>query len=177
MVGRTRRLSLVIALLMSAPCSHVSAQEPAEDTRPLFLAGFMKSRPLHAGASIGALVPVRPVEVSDDFGRPMRTYRGVIAEAAAGIEGYRLAAGWGYRARESGDPAAFGDDIMATWFRTRGSSHGTTMNATYAGVEVGHNSWFMPMARFSVGVARRVSGPEEFDRTIFTGSIGFHFVK
>src|SRR5262245_12580 len=166
------RAAIVAGLCATLPIA-VSAQTTSASERadrPLFLVGLKKSLPLHEAASIGTLIPLRPIELSNDFGTTERTYRGAIVEASAGFEGFGLAAGWGSRMQDSVGFTYFDADLMATWFRTRG--HDKRPPATYVGAEVGFMTMLMPIARFSFGVARRVSGAETADRTIFTGAVG-----
>ncbi len=145
--------------------------------QPLLLVGVKATRPLHEAVNVGALIPLRPVEQSDDFGRLQRTYRGLIVEASAGSEGYGLGAGWGHGTQEPGVDGFFGADIKTTLFRTRWSLRGEARDATYVGAEVGVTTMLLPIARISVGAAKRVSGVKEADRTIFTWSIGFNIVR
>jgi hypothetical protein len=177
---RATRRAVVRSVIIVATCAFaspfaVSAQAtvqsnaPERASRPLLLAGARKSGPLEGSATVGMLIPVRPLERSGDFGGKFLAYRGVLVEAAAGADGLELAAGWGRRLKLPKGPALFGEDILATAFQTRKS--GT--EATYVGGEVGLT---MLMMRMSVGAATRVSGPpDEPDRTIFTWGFGFNF--
>ena len=173
---RALRRAVVRSVVIVAMCAFaspfaVSAQAtttPERVSRPLLLAGARKSGPLHGSATVGLLLPLRPVEQSGDFGGKFRAYRGPIVEASAGTEGFELAAGWGRRLKLRNGPALFGEDVMATAFRKRDE----TTEATYVGGEVGLT---MMTLRVSVGAATRVSGAAaETDRTIFTWGVGFH---
>ena len=172
------RSVIVVAICAVASPFAVSAQAKATPSRrPLLTFGGETSRPLHETATVGTLIPLRPLEPgSDGFGGSY-AHRGVVFEAALGAEGYGFAAGWGNRIKEPGGLAFFGQDIMATWFRTHPSSHTRIGNATYVGGEVGFSVFFLPMTRVSLGVATRISGPEEVDRTIFTWGLGINLGK
>ena len=163
---------VVAACAVGAPIA-VSAQETARQTasRPLFIAGVEKSRPLHEAATVGILIPLQPLTRSGELGGQRLAYRGLLVEAAAGVEGFGVATGWGRRLKKPRSFAVTGEDIMATAFRTRNPLGGAATDATYVGGEVGLTSLAM---RMSVGVARRVSGPQEADRTIFTWGVGFN---
>jgi hypothetical protein len=168
------RAVVTVAICALASPFAVSAQatvvqEPAR--RPLLLVGAKTSRPLHEAATVGTLIPLRPFERGSDFASSLYAYRGVVLEAAVGAEGQGLAAGWGTRMKLPGGLAYFGHDIMATWFRTRPCS-GERTHATYAGGEVGFTLPYLPLTRLSLGAARRIEGPREIDRTIFTWGIG-----
>jgi len=166
------RSVIVVAILAFASPFAVSAQAtakaPEPAARPLLLAGAKKSGPLHAAATVGILIPLRPLKRGSDFGSDLFSYRGVIVEAAAGEEGFEVAAGWGRRWKGRKGPALFGDDVMATAFQRRSE---TSPDAAYVGGEVGLT---MMMFRVSVGAATRVSGSQEADRTIFTWGLGFN---
>ena len=168
---------LIVAVFALASPFAVSAQAtttPApRATRPLLLVGAETSRPLHEAATIGTVIALRPLERGSDWTSSMYAYRGVVLEAAAGAEGYGLDAGWGERMKAPGGPVYYGTDIMATWFRTRKWAATERANATYVGAEIGF-PLLIPMTRFSLGAARRVSGPREVDRTIVTWGIGVH---
>jgi|SRR5688572_20213700 len=169
------RSVIVVAMCAFASPFAVSAQATTTPSRrPLLLFGGEISRPLHETATVGTLIPLRPLEPGTDGFGGSYAHRGLVLEAALGAEGYGLAAGWGRRIKEPRGFAFVGEDIMATWFRTRSSSHSKTGNATYVGAEVGFTAAFLPMTRISLGAARRISGPEEVDRTIFTWGLGFH---
>lgn len=173
---RALRRAVVRSVMIVAMCAFaspfaVSAQAtatPERATRPLFLAGAKRSGPLHGAATVGLLIPVRPLERSDDFGGGFRAYRGVIIEAAAGADGFALAAGWARRLKTPKGPVLFGEDVVATAFQRRSDA---TPDAAYVGGEVGMT---MLTFRVSVGAATRVSGPQAADRTIFTWGVGFH---
>lgn len=173
---RAMRRAVVRSVLIVAACSWaspfaVSAQAtttPERAGRPLFLAGAKKSGPLHGAATVGLLIPVRPLERSGDFGGGFRAYRGVLVEAAAGADGFELAAGWARRLKTQKGPALFGEDVVATAFQRRSD---TGPDASYVGGEVGLT---MLALRVSVGAATRVAGAAESDRTIFTWGVGFH---
>lgn len=168
-----RGVVIVAALALASPFA-VSAQAtttPPRATRPLLLVGAETSRPLHESATIGTVIAVRPLERGSEFTSGMYAYRGVVLEAAVGVEGYGLAAGWGERWKRPGGPVYYGTDVTATWFRTEKCAAAERANATYVGAEVGF-SLLIPMTRFSLGAARRVSGPETVDRTIVTWGIG-----
>jgi hypothetical protein len=163
------RAVIIVATCAFASPFAVSAQattKPEPARRPLLLLGFETSRPLHEIATVGTLIPLRPLEQADSS---LYEYRGVIVEGAAGDSGYGVAAGWGSRLKKSGGFALFGHDVMATWFRRRGEAR----DATYVGGEFGF-TFLVPPARVSLGVATRVAGPDEVDRTIFTWGLGFH---
>ena len=166
------RAVIIVAVAALASPFAVSAQATTQEraTRPLFLAGVEKSRPLHEAASVGILFPVRPLQRSGDLGAQLRAYRGVIVEAAAGAEGFELAAGWGRRLKQRNGFAIFGEDVMATVFRTQNSSGGNA-DATFVGGEVGLT---MLTFRVSVGAAARVSEAAQSERTIFTWGVGFN---
>ena len=173
MRARVVRSVIVVAMCAFASPFAVSAQAtttttPERASRPLLLAGAKKSGPLQKAATVGMLIPLRPLERSNDFGGGFRAYRGVLVEAAAGDEGFELAAGWARRLKSRGGPVLFGEDVMATAFRTKNE----TADTTYVGGEVGLT---MLMLRVSVGAATRVSGAsDETDRTIVTWGVGFH---
>ena len=171
-----RAVIIVATCAFASPCA-VSARAtttPApRATRPLLLAGAETSRPLHEAATIGTVIALRPLERGSDWTSSLYAYRGVVLEGAVGAEGYGLAAGWGERWKAPGGPVYYGTDIMATWFRTRKWAASGRANATYVGAEVGF-PLAIPMTRLSLGAARRVSGPREVDRTIFTWGIGVH---
>lgn len=172
------RAVMVVGMCAFASPFAVSAQAtttpPPRATRPLLLVGAETSRPLHETATIGTVIALRPLERGSDFTSGMYAYRGVVLEAALGVEGYGLAAGWGQRMKAPGGPVYYGTDIMATWFRTRKWAAAERVDATYVGAEVGLPLLIVPMTRLSLGAARRVSGPREVDRTIFTWGIGVH---
>ena len=165
---------LIVAVFALASPFAVSAQAtttPPRATRPLLLVGGETSRPLHEAATIGTVIALRPLERGSDFTSGMYAYRGVVLEAAVGVEGYGLAAGWGQRMKMPGGAVYYGTDIMATWFRTQKWAASERVNATYLGGEVGF-PLLIPFTRLSLGAARRVSGPETVDRTIVTWGIG-----
>lgn len=165
------RSAMIVAVCAFASPFAVSAQAtttPERASRPLLLAGAKKSGPLHGAATVGLLIPVRPLERSDDFGGGFRAYRGVLVEAAAGADGFALAAGWARRLKTPKGPALFGEDVVATAFQIRSD---TAPDVTYVGGEVGMT---MLTFRVSVGAATRVAGAPESDRTIFTWGVGFH---
>ena len=145
--------------------AQVAPQPPA--ARPVLLAGARKSGPLGGSATVGILFPLKPVKQGTDHGSSFWAHRGVLIEAAAGDDGFELAAGWGQRWKLRRGPALYGQDILATAFRTQTA----TGNATYVGGEAGLT---MLTLRMSVGAATRVDGPAGADRTIFTWGIGFH---
>ena len=60
------RAVIIVAVAVLASPFAVSAQATTQDraTRPLFLAGVEKSRPLHEAASVGILFPVRPLDAA-----------------------------------------------------------------------------------------------------------------
>jgi hypothetical protein len=166
---------LIVAVFALASPFAVSAQAtttPPRATRPLLLVGGETSRPLHEAASIGTVIALRPLERGSDWTSGMYAYRGVVLEAAVGVEGYGFAAGWGQRMKAPGGPVFYGTDIMATWFRTQKWAGAERVSATYAGAEVGVPLFVVPMTRLSLGAARRVAGPATVDRTIFTWGIG-----
>lgn len=173
---RALRRAVVRSVIVVATCAFaspfaVSAQAtaaPQGAPRPLLLAGAKTSGPLHKAATVGILIPLRPLERGSDFGSELRGYSGVMIEAAAGAEGFGLAAGWGRRWKLPKGPALFGEDVMATAFQKRSD---TSPDATYVGGEVGLT---MMMFRVQVGAATRVAGAEQADRTIFTWGIGFN---
>lgn len=173
---RAMRRAVVRSVIVVATCAFaspfaVSAQAttaPLPAARPLLLAGAKKSGPLHGAATVGILIPLRPLERGSDFGSDLLGHRGVIVEAGAGAEGFELAAGWGRRWKLPKGPTLFGEDVMATAFQRRSD---TAPDATYVGGEVGLT---MLTFRVSVGAATRVSGAQEADRTIFTWGFGFH---
>ena len=140
---------------------------PPPDPRPIFLAGARKSGPLGGSATVGILFPLKPVKQGTDHGSSFWAHRGVLIEAAAGNDGFELAAGWGQRWKLRRGPALYGQDILATAFRRQTD----TGNATYVGGEAGLT---MLTLRMSVGAATRVDGPVDAARTIFTWGIGFH---
>ena len=165
---------LIVAVFALASPFAVSAQAtttPPRATRPLLLVGAETSRPLHEAATVGTVIALQPLKRGSDWTSGMYAYRGVVLEAAMGVEGYGLAAGWGQRMKAPGGPVFYATDIMATWFRTRKWAASERVNATYVGAEVGF-PLSIPMTRLSLGAARRVSGPETVDRTIFTWGIG-----
>jgi hypothetical protein len=165
---------LIVAVFALASPFAVSAQAtttPLRATRPLLLVGGETSRPLHEAATVGTVIALRPLERGSDWTSSMYAYRGVVLEAAVGVEGHGLAAGWGVRMKAPGGPVYYGHDLMATWFQTKKWAAGERVNATYVGGEVGF-SLVIPMTRLSLGAARRVSGPHTVDRTIFTWGIG-----
>jgi len=176
---RALRRAVVRSVIVVATCAFaspfaVSAQAtaaPQSAGRPLLLAGAKKSGPLHEAATVGILIPLRPLERGSDFGSSFYGYRGVIVEATAGAEGFELAAGWGRRWKLPKGPALFGEDVMATAFQRRSD---TSPDATYVGGEVGLT---MMTFRVQVGAATRVAGAEQADRTIFTWGIGFNIGK
>ena len=176
---RALRRAVVRSVVIVAVCAlaspfAVSAQAtttPERASRPLLLAGAKKSGPLHGAATVGILIPLRPLERSDDFGGGFRAYRGVLVEAGAGAEGFELAAGWARRLKTPKGPSLFGEDVMATVFQKRSLSDSTDTDATYVGGEVGLT---MLTFRVSVGAATRVSGSEQADRTIFTWGVGIN---
>jgi hypothetical protein len=173
---RAMRLAVVRSVMIVAVCAFASpfaASAQATTTverarRPLLLAGVKKSGPLHGAATVGLLVPLRPLERSDDFGGGFRAYRGVLVEAAAGADGFELAAGWARRLKTPRGPTLFGEDVTAKAFQRRSD---TTPDTTYVGGEVGLT---MMTLRVSVGAATRVAGAPESDRTIVTWGVGFH---
>lgn len=177
---RAMRRAVARAVIVVATCAFaspfaVSAQAtttPKLVKRPLFLVGGKTSRPLHEAATVGTLIALRPLEQGSDFASSLYAYRGVVLEAAVGAEGYGLAAGWGSRMKQPGGLTYFGHDIMATWHQTKPSSNCERTGATYVGGEVGFTLPYIPLTRMSLGAARRVSGPKEVDRTIFTWGIG-----
>lgn len=178
---RAMRRAIVRAVLIVATCAFaspfaVSAQATAKATpfvdrshRPIVFAGGEKSRPLQEAATLGMLIPLPPSRLSSDINGSFHAYRGVIVEGAVGNEGLGVAAGWGRRLKEPRGFAWFGEDVMATMYRTKASRDGLTADTTYVGGEVGFTTLMM---RVSLGAATRVSGPEWADRTIFTGGIG-----
>ena len=174
------RAVMIVAVFALASPFAVSAQAtttPKPARRPLLLLGAETSRPLHEAATVGTLVALRPLEQGSDFASSLYVYRGVVLEGAVGAEGHGLAAGWGSRLKQPGGLVYLGHDILATWFRTNPSSTGAPSQATYVGGEVGFTLPYIPMTRMSLGAARRVSGPQEADRTIFTWGIGVHIGK
>ena len=174
------RAVMIVAVFALASPFAVSAQAtttPKPARRPLLLVGAETSRPLHEAATVGTLIALRPLERGSDFASSMYVYRGVVLEGAVGAEGHGLAAGWGSRLKQPGGLVFFGHDVLATWFQTKPSSTGAPTQATYVGGEVGFTLPYMPMTRLSLGAARRVSGPQEVDRTIFTWGIGVHLGK
>ena len=171
-----RGVLIVASFALGSPFA-VAAQAtttPPRATRPLLLVGAETSRPLHEAATVGTVIALRPLKRGSDFTSGMYAYRGVVLEAAVGVEGYALAAGWGQRMKAPGDPVFYGTDVMATWFRTRKWVAAERVNATYVGAEVGFPLLIIPMTRMSLGAARRVRGPREVDGTIFTWGIGVH---
>jgi hypothetical protein len=136
--------------------------------------GAEMSRPLSAAASIGTLITLRPLEEGDDGFGGSYAYRGVVLEATAGLAGYGFAAGWGRRIKEARGVAFFGEDVMATWFRTHHSSRSGKADADYVGAEVGFTPLFLPGCRFSLGVATRLRGTQDADDAIFTWGVGVH---
>ena len=140
---------------------------PPPEARPLFLGGARKSGPLGRSATVGILFPLKPTVQGTDHGSSFWAHRGVLIEAAAGDEGFELAAGWGQRWKLRHGPALYGQDVLATAFRKRTASG----DATYVGGEAGLTVMTL---RMSVGAATRVDGPADADRTIFTWGIGFH---
>ena len=170
------RRAVVRSVIVVATCAFaspfaVSAQAtaaPQTAARPLLLAGAKKSGPLHEAATVGILIPLRPLERGSDFGSGLFAHRGVIVEAGAGAEGFELAAGWGRRWKSPKGPALFGEDVLATAFLRRSD---TAPDATYLGGEAGLT---IIMFRVSVGAATRVSGAQQADRTIFTWGLGFN---
>ena len=140
---------------------------PPPAARPLFLAGARKSGPLGGSATVGVLFPLKPTVQGTDHGSSFWAYRGLLFEAAAGDDGFELAAGWGQRWKLRRGPALYGQDILATAFRKQTVSG----DATYVGGEAGLT---MLTLRMSVGAATRVDGPVDAERTIFTWGIGFH---
>ncbi len=169
-IGRWAVLA-VCALAVAIPSYAQQTTPPAKpgppvpEKRPLFLAGVRTSGPLEKSATVGLLIPLRPLERGTDFGSNLFAFRGVLLEAAGGPEGFEVAAGWGRRYRSARGPALFGQDVLATAFRK------TTTDTTYVGGEAGITTFGL---RVSVGAATRVAGPLESDRTIFTWGIGFH---
>jgi hypothetical protein len=165
---------LIVAVFALASPFAASAQAttmPPRASRPLLLVGAETSRPLHEAVTIGTVIALRPLERGSDWTSGMYAYRGVVLEAAVGVEGYGLAAGWGQRMKMPGGAVYYGTDIMATWFRTEKWAGAERARATYLGAEVGF-PLVIPMTRLSLGAARRVSGPEAVDGTIFTWGIG-----
>ena len=83
------RRAVVRSVIVVATCAFaspfaVSAQAtaaPQPAARPLLLAGAKKSGPLHEAATVGILIPLRPLERGSDFGSDLLGYRGVIVEA------------------------------------------------------------------------------------------------
>ena len=65
-----------------------------------------------------------------------------------------------------------GIDLRGVVSRTGHAPRAATADATYAGAEAGLTIAF---ARFSIGVAQRVSGPGGQHGTVLTWSIGGHF--
>ena len=166
------------ALIAPAAASAQSSTPPAQQkpavepppppaARPVLLGGARKSGPLGPSATVGILFPLRPVKQGTDHGSNFYAHRGVLIEAAAGDEGFELAAGWGQRWKLRRGPALYGQDILATAFR----KHTEAGDATYVGGEAGLTIMTL---RMSVGAATRVDGPVAADRTIFTWGIGFH---
>ena len=165
------RSVMIVAVSACGSPVAVSAQAtttPERASRPLLLAGAKTSGPLGRAATVGLLIPLRPLERSGDFGGGFRAYRGVLVEASAGAGGFGLAAGWARRLKTPKGPSLFGEDVVATTFQRRSD---TVPDATYVGGEVGLT---LLTFRVSVGAATRVSGPEEADGTIFTWGVGFH---
>jgi hypothetical protein len=172
-----RSVILVALCAFAAPfavAAQAKAPAPSVDRthRPIYFAGGEKSRPLGEAATIGLLIPLRPAGRSSDINGSFHSYQGLVVEGAAGAEGLGVAAGWGRRLKERRGFAWFGEDVMATAFRTKKSLDGLEANTTYVGGEVGLTTLLM---RVSVGAATRVSGPEWADRTIFTGGVGISF--
>ena len=177
---KTLPFVVVAACALAAPAA-VSAQpstQPAQPklpaaeqapppARPLFLAGARKSGPLGGSATVGILIPVTSPKRGTGYGSDWLAHQGVLIEAAASDDGFELAAGWGRRWTPRRGPVLYGQDIMLTAFRRSNSP----VETTYVGGEVGLT---MMTGRMSVGVATRVDGPSEANRTIFTWGIGFH---
>jgi hypothetical protein len=167
------RAACIVAVFALGSPFAVSAQATTmgRATRPLLLVGAETSRPLHEAATIGTVIALRPLERGSDWTNSLYSYKGVVLEAAVGVEGYAVAAGWGERMKAPGGPVYYGTDVMATWFRTQKWAAAERVHATYVGAELGI-PLVIPMTRLSLGAARRVSGPETVDRTIFTWGIG-----
>jgi hypothetical protein len=175
-MNREKILSAVVvtACALATP-GVVSAQQakpqvaplPPPVARPLFLAGARKSGPLGGSATVGILIPLKPTIQGTDHGSSFWAHRGLLFEAAAGDDGFELAAGWGQRWKLRRGPALYGQDVLATAFRRQTAAG----DATYVGGEAGLT---MMTLRVSVGAATRVDGPIEAERTIFTWGIGFH---
>ena len=140
---------------------------PPPAARPLFLAGARKSGPLGGSATVGILIPVTSPKRGTGYGSDWFAHQGVLIEAAAADDGFELAAGWGRRWTPRRGPVLYGQDLLLTAFRRSNSA----IDTTYVGGEVGLT---MMTVRMSVGVATRVDGPPEANRTIFTWGVGFH---
>ena len=171
---RTLPALAIAGCALAAPLSAVAQQKAPEPPtmRPLLLMGVKASRPLHGMGTLGTLIPLKPLERTGEFdSHDDFVYRGLIVEAGGGDEGYELAVGWGRRVKDRTHPAVFGQDVLATAFRTRRPSRDALTDTTYVGGEVGFTVF---TARLSVGAATRVSGDEGSDRVIFTWGFGFH---
>ena len=149
------------------PSKPQAVPPPPPAARPVLLGGVRKSGPLGPSATVGVLFPLRPVKQGTDHGSNFYAHRGLLIEAAAGDEGFELAAGWGQRWKLRRGPALYGQDVLATAFR----KHTAAGDATYVGGEAGLTIMTL---RMSVGAATRVDGPVDAARTVFTWGVGFH---
>lgn len=169
-LGRVSAVVVVWVAALLAPATAQAQCEPETPGRPIFLVSGRYDVPLRALGAVGILLPVG-LPTSGDLGCAVKAHEGVMIEAGAGRGGVRFAGGFANRVKATGEPVIFGQDVLVTFSRTGETPRKASAHSTYVGAEGGLT---LVMVRFSVGVARRVSGAEGPSATIFTWSVGLH---
>ena len=139
-----------------------SAPIPGRGPRIVPFAQYGAPQRLAGGLSV--LVPIGRSDYQDGT----LVARGIELQASGGRGGWRIATGY----FEAGLPWGW-TDVLVTMIRTTADPRGAFAASTYVGVEAGYT---VVLCKVSVGFARRLDGPAETKRTMFTWSTGAHIL-
>lgn len=157
MTWRIRPFALVVAVAAAMSPEMAFAQCPeTRAKRPLLVAGGGVEVPLGESGRAGFLIPLSDLEYGDP-GCSVPAYRGLLVEAALGVGGRRVSAGFARLVKQNGQPSLFGQDVVVSLVRTGESPRRAAAHSTYVSAEAGLT---IIGVRFGVGMARRLTSAE-----------------
>jgi hypothetical protein len=168
------RLIAFVALAGLVGSAPVRAQSPPRRDTPTFLLGVegQYGAPQGGAGGLAFFIPIEKWHCEDG----LCGGHGIQVRTRAGTSGWQVASGPVLMA------FPLWADLLLTCTRTAATPRGASPDSTYLGVEGGFafpvyavHKRFLSV-RPSIGIAHRVEGPAEQERTTFTWSIGAHFV-
>lgn len=149
----------VVVLLLDERNGHST---PIAGRGPRIVPFAQYGAPQRLAGGLSVLVPIGRSDYQDGT----LAARGMELQASGGRGGWRIAGGY----FEGGFPWGW-TDVLVTMTRTTADPRGAVAASTYVGVEAGYTVLF---CKVSVGFARRLDGPAETKRTMFTWNTGVH---